>query len=528
VSSTDGTLIFVLVLCIIFVSTTPLASGCLYCYSNPMLGGALSFSGEAYNLEGNLIASYVPAGGWDDGESYSDYKKKREKFLIKHNTEPILKNMIEAEKQYKTHLEETKNLECESDFISLEKIMMGLNMPLNIRSTLYASSENLPDVCEFKLRTLDRIRDMSYIEMKYSSEQAAISRFNDMVSEMPEGLESVSWNVIGPNSIQASGEMLGDYENAGILFQKEKYVIGLGTSSSTDEQLVDQDRLRHLAKYIRKNIDPSIFTVSSFNGPDKELDRCSDSLLSLQDVQRVSSVSNLKVKSGDFSQVAKEDGRSDIKNACLVHFATDFRDPSDMIMFTQLEFYSQDNAVDEYNGMMSKFDLNDIKNYQESVITTNSILVTFNEGYDTVTSLLMQKNNHYVILGTGTEGTNIITNEDGLVDLAKKINNKIKEPEAPLPKSGSQTSQEIPSWVKNNARWWAEGEIGESSFIDGIEWLIKNGVIKVTTTTSGSQTSQEIPSWVKNNARWWAEGEIGESSFIDGIEWLIKNGIVRI
>ena len=39
---------------------------------------------------------------------------------------------------------------------------------------------------------------------------------------------------------------------------------------------------------------------------------------------------------------------------------------------------------------------------------------------------------------------------------------------------------EIPSWVKNNAGWWAEGLIPDSAFLSGLEWLIDHGIIIVT------------------------------------------------
>jgi len=38
---------------------------------------------------------------------------------------------------------------------------------------------------------------------------------------------------------------------------------------------------------------------------------------------------------------------------------------------------------------------------------------------------------------------------------------------------------QIPSWIKNNAKWWAEGKIGDSDFVQGIQYLITKGIIKV-------------------------------------------------
>jgi len=85
----------------------------------------------------------------------------------------------------------------------------------------------------------------------------------------------------------------------------------------------------------------------------------------------------------------------------------------------------------------------------------------------------------------------------------------------------------IPSWIKNNAGWWADGTIDDNSFIQGIQYLIENNILDVTSQTT--DTSQEkIPSWIKNNAGWWADGTIDDNSFITGIEWLVSNGIINI
>ena len=85
----------------------------------------------------------------------------------------------------------------------------------------------------------------------------------------------------------------------------------------------------------------------------------------------------------------------------------------------------------------------------------------------------------------------------------------------------------IPDWIKNNAGWWAEGEIDDNSFVSGIQWLISNGIMSIPPTEQGTG-SDGIPTWIKNNAGWWAEGEIDDNSFVSGIQWLISNGIIVI
>ena len=87
----------------------------------------------------------------------------------------------------------------------------------------------------------------------------------------------------------------------------------------------------------------------------------------------------------------------------------------------------------------------------------------------------------------------------------------------------------IPEWIKNNAGWWAEGSIGDSDFVQGIQFLIKEGIMKIPPTDQGSGSGvNKIPEWIKNNAGWWAEGAIGDSDFVQGIQFLIKEGIMRI
>lgn len=46
--------------------------------------------------------------------------------------------------------------------------------------------------------------------------------------------------------------------------------------------------------------------------------------------------------------------------------------------------------------------------------------------------------------------------------------------------TASSAYAEVPSWVKNNAGWWADGLIDDSSFVQGIQFLIKEGLIKTS------------------------------------------------
>ena len=97
-----------------------------------------------------------------------------------------------------------------------------------------------------------------------------------------------------------------------------------------------------------------------------------------------------------------------------------------------------------------------------------------------------------------------------------------------VPIASSQEAT-VPSWIKNNAGWWASDQIPDSAFLQGIKFLIKEGIMVIPyTETSGSSQSQEVPSWIKNTAGWWADDVISEVEFVNAIQYLIKHGIIIV
>ena len=87
---------------------------------------------------------------------------------------------------------------------------------------------------------------------------------------------------------------------------------------------------------------------------------------------------------------------------------------------------------------------------------------------------------------------------------------------------------EIPSWIRSNAAWWADGSIDDQTFVSGIEYLIEKRIMSVPTTQYSEKTTDEIPSWIRSNAAWWADEMISDFDFVKGIEYLVTNGIIQI
>lgn len=94
----------------------------------------------------------------------------------------------------------------------------------------------------------------------------------------------------------------------------------------------------------------------------------------------------------------------------------------------------------------------------------------------------------------------------------------------------NESEIKIPEWIRTNAGWWATNQIADNDFVKGIEYLIKQEILKVPQTTQeDSETeSQQIPSWLRKNAAWWSEGAISNEEFVKGIQYLIQKNIVRI
>ena len=114
-------------------------------------------------------------------------------------------------------------------------------------------------------------------------------------------------------------------------------------------------------------------------------------------------------------------------------------------------------------------------------------------------------------------------------DFAKRVVDKYPYNEVEKPEFFEiQLVEQIPVWVKNNAGWWADGKIADSEFLAGIQFLIKNSIIKINNIEKNHDTTENVPVWVKNNAGWWADGKIADSEFLAGIYFLIENGLLVI
>ncbi|MBM2852874.1 MAG: type secretion system tube protein Hcp [Candidatus Nitrosotenuis sp.] len=95
--------------------------------------------------------------------------------------------------------------------------------------------------------------------------------------------------------------------------------------------------------------------------------------------------------------------------------------------------------------------------------------------------------------------------------------------------SVSIVKEKVPVWIKKNGKWWAEKQISDTEFINGIQFMIQQKIILVSgEPTESVQADVPVPEWVRNNAGWWADDLISEEEFVKALEFLIQNGIIII
>ncbi len=90
----------------------------------------------------------------------------------------------------------------------------------------------------------------------------------------------------------------------------------------------------------------------------------------------------------------------------------------------------------------------------------------------------------------------------------------------------SYDEQQLPKWLKSNAKWWASGQLNDSEFTSGIKFLIEQDVITISNNDSTTSSELQTPHWIKNTAGWWADGLVSDAEFVTGLEHLVNNGVI--
>lgn len=87
------------------------------------------------------------------------------------------------------------------------------------------------------------------------------------------------------------------------------------------------------------------------------------------------------------------------------------------------------------------------------------------------------------------------------------------------------TILQIPTWMKNNAKWWSQGVISDDEFTGGLQFLINHGTVKIPSSQPSAIHSGKIPDWIKTDAWLWSSGQMSDKEFVSGLQYLADNRI---
>lgn len=155
-------------------------------------------------------------------------------------------------------------------------------------------------------------------------------------------------------------------------------------------------------------------------------------------------------------------------------------------------------------------------NYQRNVMSgqnnngTNSVLVQIDQD----TGILMQLS---IFSAVNTNGKVSISQTSYKLLDTDKINSS----------NVVTNSTSVPSWIKQNAKLWSDGSISNNQFLQGVQYMINQGIVTTSSNNHGTNSISAIPSWVKNNAKYWSSDSITDGEFIQSIQYLIANGLIH-
>ena len=87
----------------------------------------------------------------------------------------------------------------------------------------------------------------------------------------------------------------------------------------------------------------------------------------------------------------------------------------------------------------------------------------------------------------------------------------------------------IPNWIKTYAELWALGDMSDSEFISGLDFMLEHHIIVIPNLQYSEENFvSSIPNWIRNNADWWANDLISQQEFVNSLKYLIEEQIIEI
>jgi len=148
----------------------------------------------------------------------------------------------------------------------------------------------------------------------------------------------------------------------------------------------------------------------------------------------------------------------------------------------KLTFFDQDGKLLKYvrHGFRVSDDSGKVI-YEDLGTDTFQPGIVSTEGIDIQTVNLQNEGNYQLTVAIFSTGQDIDKSLSGIgsVNFSIGPSSSGSEQDNSNNQSNDSGSASIPEWIKNNAGWWADGQIDDSSFVQGIQWLITNGIMSI-------------------------------------------------
>lgn len=192
-------------------------------------------------------------------------------------------------------------------------------------------------------------------------------------------------------------------------------------------------------------------------------------------------------------------------------------------------FFGKDGKILKYVRYIYAIDDSTGKNLVTNLGPDSQKLGIFTtEGIDVQEFKFPKEGNYVIHLGIISHGLDEQTTYSTPSPSSTAITMGGKGGQTTQPNNPPSTTYTIPSWIKSSAKFWSDNKITDKDFVGGIQYLIKQKIIKVPATQKDNTASTTIPSWVKNAAGFWADGKTTDADFVNGIQYLIKSGIIKV
>jgi hypothetical protein len=85
------------------------------------------------------------------------------------------------------------------------------------------------------------------------------------------------------------------------------------------------------------------------------------------------------------------------------------------------------------------------------------------------------------------------------------------------------TNTSIPTWIKQVAGSWSDGNAYDTDFYSAIDYLVEHNIVR---SNNEKSTISTVPHWLQKNAHLWFTDEIDDNTFVSSIQYLVYTGIV--